>query len=265
MRHPVQLARLQHALVVFEAILKSGGIHSVFQPIVELPTGRLHAYEMLGRSPRRIDGEAEYRPPTPQGLLRMGVGVGRLVELERHFQRAALCAASTHPLPPAVQIHLNFDPRVLDDPDWDAEWLAETVDEVGLTRHRIVLEITETSPRIERGRTRELLEQHRTQGFRIALDDVGAGYATVRALDALRPDVVKLDAGLVQGVGRHAGRRAVLRDLAARCHDTGAEVIAEGIEDPADAETVAQLGIEYVQGYLYGAPAAAPTFASHPA
>jgi len=129
--------------------------------------------------------------------------------------------------------------------------------EADLSRHAraVVLEITERQSLDTisdlPGRIRAL----RGLGYRLALDDLGAGYAGLNTFAILAPDIVKLDMALVRGCDADAVKRQLIRSMTSLCKELGALVVAEGIETPAERDTVLELGCDLMQGYLLGRPA----------
>jgi EAL domain-containing protein (putative c-di-GMP-specific phosphodiesterase class I) len=98
------------------------------------------------------------------------------------------------------------------------------------------------------------LETLRGAGVRIAVDDAGSGYAGLERILHLRPEVLKLDRVLVQGVAQHAGRRAMCEAMVQFTRRTGAALVAEGVEEEPDLEVLRRLGVDFAQGYLLGLP-----------
>jgi EAL domain-containing protein (putative c-di-GMP-specific phosphodiesterase class I) len=122
----------------------------------------------------------------------------------------------------------------------------------------VVLEITERASLegIPDFRTRIL--NLRDVGYRIAVDDLGAGYAGLTTFAALEPDIVKLDMTLVRNCAAEPVKRKLIGSMSALCRDLGMQVVAEGIETAAERSTVVDLGCELLQGYLIGRPARLP-------
>jgi EAL domain-containing protein (putative c-di-GMP-specific phosphodiesterase class I) len=94
----------------------------------------------------------------------------------------------------------------------------------------------------------------RQRGYRIAVDDLGAGYSALGALATLEPEVVKLDMSLVRDIDRHPTKRRVVGAIATLCRELGSRVVAEGVETQAELRTVRDAGIELIQGFLFARP-----------
>lgn len=212
----------------------------VFQPIFDLRTAKLVAAEALTRvlvspdpSPARWFGEAE------------SVGLGSNLELA--VLEPAL--ARLDDLPPPCRLAINIGPESVA----RKEFLAL------LGQHdpsRIVLELTEHAEVSDYPRLRRVLHELRRAGLTLAIDDTGAGFASLSHIVKLAPDVIKLDLEFTRGVDRDPVRRSLAMSLVAFARDTGATVVAEGIETVGELETLSDLGVAHGQGYLLGRPGA---------
>lgn len=217
-------------------------LYMVYQPIVEGRDGRIFGLEALVRSAAK--------PLCHPGVLfDAAEQLGALETLGRHIRAAV--AADVAKLPPQAKgpIFVNLHTRDL----LDAELYAQ---EAPLTRHasRVVLEITERHALEEVDDVGGRVAALRALGYRVAVDDLGAGYAGLTSLTALEPEVVKLDMALVRGLERSVVKRKVVAALGALCRELNVLVIAEGIETLAEREVLLQLGIDYLQGYYFGRP-----------
>jgi EAL domain-containing protein (putative c-di-GMP-specific phosphodiesterase class I) len=119
---------------------------------------------------------------------------------------------------------------------------------------RVVLEITERAALEDVSEVREKVAALRTLGFRIAIDDLGAGYAGLTAFAQLEPEVVKLDMSLVRDVHEQPTKRRLIKSMTELCQDMGRVVIAEGIETAEERDAIADLGCDLMQGYLFAKP-----------
>lgn len=225
-------------------LIAQQGVEPVFQPIVDLATRRAIGFEALSRFP----------PPDRNPLRWFGDAeiAGLRAELEFAAVRAAMQRFDQ--LPKDTYLSVNFSPGVLND--------LGRVDLGGLAADlplgRIVLEVTEEAPIDDYARLGEALSEIRRRGTRLAIDDVGAGFASMRHIVQLRPDIIKLDITLVRDIDTDPSRRALAASIAQFGSKTGASVVAEGIETQAELATLIELGIPYGQGYFLGKPAPAP-------
>jgi EAL domain-containing protein (putative c-di-GMP-specific phosphodiesterase class I) len=120
---------------------------------------------------------------------------------------------------------------------------------------RIVLEITEHAPVEDYGDLERALAPLREGGLTVAIDDAGAGFASLRHILRLRPDIIKVDKTLTQGIEFDSSKRALARALITFARDIGAEIVAEGIETSSEQAALHALGVRYGQGYHIGRPA----------
>ncbi|MBI2762367.1 MAG: EAL domain-containing protein [Chloroflexi bacterium] len=217
-----------------KATIEAGTHTPFFQPIVDLHTGAVVGYEALSRF---SDGT---RPDVMFGLADRA-GLGR--RLETATLAAALDAAAV--LPAAAYLSLNASPAFIGSGALRA-LLA------GLERP-IVLEITEHVGVEDYAALREALAAL-GPGVRLAVDDAGAGYASLRHILELAPDFVKLDLGLVRGIDADPARQALIAGMTYFAVKRRVHLVAEGIETPAELETLRALAIPYGQGFLLGRP-----------
>jgi EAL domain-containing protein (putative c-di-GMP-specific phosphodiesterase class I)/CheY-like chemotaxis protein len=212
-----------------------------YQPIVHWPRRAVFAYEALVRS-------TEPSLMSPVDLFDAAERLGRLQDLGRRIRdRVARSAPET---PPGALLFVNLHPPDLDDP----ELFARSSPLVGMAA-RVVLEITEraslhgvTGLAAKIGRLREL-------GFRIAIDDLGAGYAGLSSFTQLEPEFVKLDMSLIRGLDASPKKRSVVQAMARLCaNELSIQVICEGVETLEERDALALDGCELMQGYLFARP-----------
>jgi EAL domain-containing protein (putative c-di-GMP-specific phosphodiesterase class I) len=229
-----------------DAILAPGGLSVLFQPIVELQ-GDLPvvcAAEALARGPK---GSTMESAPILFDYVR---GKGQQITVDRAC--AAMAIESAEVLPKTLDVSINVHAVTL---SRDADFLSALTDAAEARKiplSRIVVEIVEHAPEWADAALLRSLDELRRSGIRIALDDVGLGQSNYRMILDCRPDYFKIDRYFVQGAHRDYYRRAVIESIAHLAGRFSACVIAEGIEDPRDLETVKSLGIGLAQGYLFG-------------
>ncbi len=219
-----------------------GSLWIAWQPLFRRD-GSLFAHEALLRS----------REPAlvrPAQMLAAAERLGRLGELAA---RVRACTATDDRAFASGLVFVNLTPADLLDPSLLAAE-APFVARAG----SIVLEITEQAPLETGSRLRERLRELRAAGFRIALDDLGAGHSNLNGFAALEPDFVKLDMALIRDVDCEPVKRRLVRAMVETCHDLGIAVVAEGIERPGERAVVEELGCDLLQGFLLARPAAAP-------
>ncbi len=219
------------------------GVHSVFQPIVEVDTGRVVAYEALARGPV---GPLE----RPDALFAAARAAGRLAELDEACRAAAFRGAVDAALVAPLTLFVNVEPEVLDTaPLADLLAIAESAP----GHIRVVMEITERAIAARPAELLRTVDRVRELGWGVAVDDVGAESMSLAFLPLLRPDVVKLDLRLVQD--RPGPQIAeIMNAVNAYAERSGAVVLAEGIEDEGHLRTARGLGASLGQGWLFGRP-----------
>jgi EAL domain-containing protein (putative c-di-GMP-specific phosphodiesterase class I)/DNA-binding NarL/FixJ family response regulator len=215
------------------------GLVTLMQPIVDLRHRGVVGHEALTRfnlSPRQ----------SPDVWFAEAAALGRGMDLEIAAATRAMAALPF--LDPDAWLSINVSPAVIGTPEF-GELLTEDVCD------RIVLEMTEHAPVHDYdGLTRDLAPL-RERGVRIAVDDAGAGFASLRHILLLRPDFIKLDISLCRGIGEDDARRAMARALVGFASETGSTVIAEGLESADDVAALRLLDVPLGQGYELGRPA----------
>ncbi|MES2443140.1 MAG: EAL domain-containing protein [Pseudomonadota bacterium] len=209
----------------------------VLQPIHRLDTGRSAGAEALARF-----ADAGTRPPNEWFAEAFEVGLG--VALEMAAVRNALAAMAYVPADHYVSINVSPETAL-------TEELETCLRESG--RSNLVLEVTEHAKVEDYGALRTALKRLRSHA-RIAIDDVGAGYSSLRHIITLEPDILKLDMSLTRDVDRDPARRALAGAMVNFASRIGASIVAEGIERVEEHEVLRDLGITYGQGYLFSRP-----------
>ena len=220
-----------------ERLLADRAIKIAYQPVVDLRTGQLTGVEALARFT-----DHDSRPPDQWFIEAHGLGLG--VELESAAVEIILSEAGS--LPAGVSLGINTSPSAAVDPDVQAMILQAGV--------QVVLEVTEHDQVGDYRALREGLAPLRRAGVSLAVDDTGAGFASLHHILQLEPDVLKLDRGLTIGIDADPVRRALGTALVQFAQDIGADTVAEGIETRADLATVRELGMRYGQGFALGRP-----------
>ncbi|MDQ2676964.1 MAG: EAL domain-containing protein, partial [Actinomycetota bacterium] len=232
------LARAESQRTEIEQILADpqGCIHQVFQPIVDLRSGMVAAYEALSRF---MDAS---RPPNAWFAQAHRCGLG--IELELAAAKAQLEMPGR---PHDVRLSINLSPSALQSNEIDS-----LLREHDLTK--VTLELTEDELIAEGSALEDRLDELRSRGAQLAVDDLGAGYAGLRQVMRLQPDVLKLDQSLVADVSTDPAKAPMIDALVRYARRIGAVVCAEGIETMADLETLADLDVTLGQGYALARP-----------
>ena len=227
------------------AIIRSGSVRTLFQPVVELETRGVWGYEALSRGPR--DSLFE----TPRTMFAVSDRLGVSGELDRLCCEAALAAASDLPL--RGKLFVNVLHQSLDRSCEAGRQFYELLERV--ERSELVLEVSERAAGNDPEPFVERLCSFKEEGFALALDDVGTGRAGLRAIERVRPDYVKIDASLVRNLHESLVQQEVLATLVQLAEEIGGAVIGEGVESRAEAETLLEGGARFGQGNLFAPPA----------
>jgi EAL domain-containing protein (putative c-di-GMP-specific phosphodiesterase class I) len=223
-----------------------------YQPIVRVADRSLFGYEALLRS-------EEKALPHPGAILDAAERLDRLDDLGRRIRAAA--SAPVPQAPPGSMIFVNLHARDLVD-----ETLLSRSSPLSAIADRVVLEITERASLDGVKDARAKIAELRSMGYRIAIDDLGAGYAGLTSFATLEPEFVKLDMSLVRDVDKNPTKEKLIRSMTSLCKELGMMVVAEGVETIQERDVVVSLGCDLLQGYLLAKPGRPfPTFAWQPA
>ncbi|MGE0548621.1 MAG: EAL domain-containing protein [Kofleriaceae bacterium] len=222
------------------------GITTVYQPIVDLGTGDIFAYEALSRGPRGTALEA------PATLFAIADEVDLTVELDRACFRGALNSAKT--LEPVHRLFVNLLPMSFYDTAFIEEEVGNLIAAAGLTPANIVFEITERLAIENFASFKRALASYTAMGFGVALDDVGTRHSNLETLMSLRPHFIKISDVLVRGIARSTVKREMLRSLRHIADTIDAVMVGEGIEQLEDVIALRDLGLRYGQGYYMAHP-----------
>ncbi len=220
------------------AIISDERLRVALQPVVCLQTGNCLGVEALSRFPTGFG--------SPDAVFASAAEVGLDFELERLAVGQAIQVLPR--LPEHQFLSVNLSPSValnlgLEVPG-DRDHLLK----------RLVVEITEHAAVAGYAELRERLQPYRDRGLRLAIDDAGAGYASLHHIVELEPDIIKIDRSLIHGVSTDRGRRSVVSALVLLALDLQAVVVAEGIEDVEDFFAAGDLGVDAAQGFLFARP-----------
>jgi EAL domain-containing protein (putative c-di-GMP-specific phosphodiesterase class I) len=229
--------RRRELLERLEPVLSGGGPLVVLQPIVDLVTGLRVGSEALSRFPA-----AWGKAPDVCFAEAHSVGLGHELEL------IALSRAAEHLTAVEGYVAMNISPATLLLPEFAA--LMER-----LPLERVLLELSEHDPVEDYTALAEALAPFRARGMRLAIDDVGAGFSSLRHIVVTAPDVLKMDRSIVSGVDTDPVLTRLVSSLVEFGHGGGATVVAEGVETAAEAEVLRGLGVDLGQGWFFGRPA----------
>lgn len=232
-------------------LLSESRITSYFQPIVRVDEPEsIFAYEALLR------GEKEGEIVTAGSILDAARGCDMLFQVDREARLSAIRTASE--LAIKEKVFVNFLPAAIYDPKTCLRTTEREIERSGLTAEQVVFEVVETERVTNASHLLNILQHYRERGFKIALDDLGAGFSSLNLMNKLRPDYIKLDMELVREVQQDSFKAVVLGRLLDMGKALGIETIAEGVETPEEFDWLARNGATYAQGYLFARPAPVP-------
>ena len=222
----------------FESAMATARI--AFQPIISWRRRKVVGYEALLRT----------QEPTllrPDHFIDAAGRLGRLHDLGRRAR--AITAKEVETAPAGVAIFVNIHASDLTDDEL-------TLPSAPLSKiaNRVTLEVTERTSLHDAGDLRSRLDALRALGFRLAVDDLGAGYAGLSSLALVDPEVVKIDMSLVRDVDKNAAKQEVIRSMAHLAADLKMELIVEGVETATERDTLITLGCDLMQGFLFARP-----------
>lgn len=239
------LNSVQARSVQFDDV-RGPNIAFAFQPIIDsFNEGRPFAYEALIRGE---NGESAYT-------------ILDLVSPEERISFDAACRETALEMAIAANIDCKLSLNIVADAACDARYgimsTLRAARRLGWPSDRLIFEVTEHVPVVRPERLRRWMAWGRSRGFTIALDDFGAGHATIEILLRLRPAMVKLDMNLIRHIDTDPPRRAIVRGLIEACEIFDCAVVAEGVETAAEFETLRGIGVRLMQGYFIARPAIA--------
>ncbi|HUJ62544.1 MAG TPA: EAL domain-containing protein [Kofleriaceae bacterium] len=235
-------------------VILGEGLTSVYQPIVDLGTGDIFAFEALSRGPRGTGFES------PATLFAIADEVDLTVELDRACFRGALRNAMS--LEPVHRLFVNLLPMSFYDSAFIEIEVGNLLSAAGLTPANLVFEITERLAIENFASFKRALATYTAMGFGVAIDDVGTRHSNLETVMSLRPHFIKISDVLVRGIARSTVKREMLRSLRHIAETIDAVMIAEGIEHQDDVVALRELGLRYGQGYYMARPG--PPFPSLP-
>ena len=232
-------------------VLEERSLTTVFQPIFGFREGRMLGFEALVRGP---EGSLIQ---TPAELFAAAAEEGVAVELNVLCISEILRAFVSRKLEGCL--FLNVSPQMIMQPGFDRARAERFLDALTLPPERVVIELTEDYPTVDFRLVHESLMLYRSMGFRVAIDDLGEGFASLRLWSELRPEFVKADKHFVTGLASDPVKMQFLRAIQHIAENSGSLVIAEGIEDAADFKVVKDIGIACGQGWFIGRPEEFPS------
>lgn len=229
-------------------------IAMAFQPIVDVESGQAFAFEALVRGSNG-EGAGE--------VLGSVTAQNRYAFDQQCRVKAIEMAVEAGILETDAKLSINFLPNAVYSPAACIQLTLKTARATGFPSGRLIFEFTENEEIADTDHIAMIVDSYRKMGFATALDDFGAGYAGLGLLAKFQPDLIKLDMELIRGIDSSMPRRMIVESMLRLCTKLNIAVIAEGIETLGEYETLRQLGVRFMQGFLFARPAfrALPQFA----
>ncbi len=248
----VSVTQLKNAWIT--DLLSQRRLFSAFQPIVMTSEGKsagIFGHECLLRG---YDADGGFI--SPAHIFESARAADLLFQLDFAARRSSIECAAARGL--TDKIFINFNPTTIYDPAHCLRSTLELIDEKGLPRNQIVFEVVESEQIADTAHLRRILDFYREQGFSVALDDVGAGFNSLRLLSEIRPDFIKIDMDLVRNVHRDPWKAIITSHLIEVAHELSLPIIAEGIECIEESQWLEERKVQYQQGFLHGRPEPRP-------
>lgn len=227
-------------MAALDRTIRDRNFHFAYQPIVDIAEGGLVGYEALCRPT-----DAAFADPT--SLFNTAERAGRVIDLGRACR--AVCSVVLDELPVHLLLFINLHPHELND-----SLLTEGQTTLVTHSDQVVFEITETAAISDSERLRKVMAGLRSQGYRLALDDLGAGYAGLNSLAVLEPNFVKLDMALIRRIHEDSSAARLIKHILEFADGEGMRVVAEGVETREELDVVTRLGCPLAQGYFFARP-----------
>ncbi|WP_460563122.1 EAL domain-containing protein [Hydrogenophaga aquatica] len=214
-----------------------------FQPIVDVTTQEVFAYEALVRG--HAGGSAS------EVLDQVNEDNRYLFDQSCRVKAVELAAR----LGLGQYISINFLPNAVYEAATCIRATLQAARQYGFPTERLIFEITENEKVVDKDHLKRIIQEYRRQGFKTAIDDFGAGYSGLNLLAEFQPDIIKLDMALVRNIDQDPVRQAIVQGILGVCKALNIDVIAEGVESPAEYESLRAMDVRYFQGYLFARPA----------
>jgi blue light- and temperature-responsive anti-repressor len=213
-----------------------------FQPIVNAVESKIVSYEALVRGANNESAHQIFQQAKEANLNRF----------DEECRVVAIELAATLGL--ACNLNLNLLPLSLESSDTAILSTLVAAERCGIDTDRLVLEITENEIIRNLPSFVNTINEHRNSGFKIAIDDFGAGYSGLNLLAEFQPNIIKIDIKLIRGIENNGPKQAIVRGIVRTCLDLGIDIVAEGVEALSEYTWFREEGIDLFQGYLFAKP-----------
>jgi EAL domain-containing protein (putative c-di-GMP-specific phosphodiesterase class I) len=216
-----------------------------FQPIVDVDTQSIYAYEALVRG---VNGEPAHT------VLDLANESNRYALDQGCRTKAIEMASDLGMAATGASLSINFYPNAVYNAATCIRKTLETATRKNFPLNRLIFEVTEGERVRDQAHLNSIIRDYRSRGFRIAIDDFGAGYAGLNLLANFQPDILKIDRELTREVDARLAPRVIIQAIMTACESLGVQVIAEGIETRDELLALRDLGVRYFQGFFFARP-----------
>ena len=233
----------------FFDILENNSLTAHFQPIIDMKTNKIFAYEALTRGVLP-NGDLMY----PDILFKKSERNDTNFVLDRMCRETALKTTAVKKID--AKVFINFIPTSIYDPEFCLASTVKWAKQLEFDPKNIVFEVVETQNVKDKEHLKTILNYYRKEGFLIALDDVGEGYSSLNMIIDIKPDIIKVDRNIIENIDTDTMKQSIYKALRTICIDNGIKILAEGVETPYELEMVKEIGVDYAQGYYFARPSA---------
>lgn len=233
------------------SLITKGALTAHFQPIVDLASSTIYGYESLARGVSD-EGKLIY----PDTLFRWGREGDMLFYLDRACRETSLKTAAVKNI--ASKVFINFIPTAIYDPQHCLQSTVKWAKQLDFNPKNIIFEVIESDHVADLDHLKKILDYYKSQGFMVALDDVGSGYSSLNMIAKLLPDIVKIDREIIDHIDTNIVNQSIFRAIVQIAKESNILVLAEGIERAEEAAFCTREGADLAQGYYFGKPSAEP-------
>lgn len=233
----------------FFDIIENHSLTAYFQPIIDMQTNKIFAYETLTRGVLP-NGDLMY----PDVLFTKSARNDMNFTLDRMCRETALKTTAVKKID--AKVFINFIPTSIYDPEFCLASTVKWAKQLEFDPKNIVFEVVETQNVKDKEHLKTILNYYRKEGFLIALDDVGEGYSSLNMIIDIKPDIIKVDRNIIENIDKDSMKQSIYKALKGICFDNGIKILAEGVETPYELEKVKEIGVDYAQGYYFAKPSA---------
>lgn len=233
------------------ALIQKGALTTHFQPIVNMHDNTIYGYESLARGVSD-EGNLIY----PDTLFRWGREGDMLFYLDRACRETSLKTAAVKNI--TSKVFINFIPTAIYDPQHCLQSTVKWAKQLDFDPKNIIFEVIESDHVSDLDHLKKILDFYKSQGFIVALDDVGSGYSSLNMIAKLLPDVIKIDREIIDHIDTNIVNQSIFRAITQIAKENNIIVLAEGIERAEEAAFCSSNGADLAQGYYYGKPSAEP-------